>query len=508
MKQYLIKYGALVLLLLSMQQSKAQSAGSATTYQGLGVTSGDIQSDAAESLYIGPGTYQIDGTWNIYSKNVAIDPQAVITGAGTINFYNPSDAGGAASATMIDGNNSSNAIGVNIALQNASGAKLANIDFPSDLTASGFTNSVSNNVLTGAGLSLAINGANVDLNGNDLILNSAATISNYSANRLVITDNSITGHLVKQGLSSQFTFPVGIAANDYTPSTITPAASATVHVSVQDYSSPVPPVTNPATGIYRDWHIYADADGTIQALSLAHNAATDGTDFNWQQSYITDYTAGSWSTHGAYDASSDGQNSKNSVTLLGSSANAWYSATSDANNSLPVTLAEPFRATLQNCVVTLTWATGVEDNLDHFTLYASTDGKDFSKVIDKEAAKGNGSSYSFMQSNPASGMNYYELIGTDKDGSIINCGIESVNVGCATADLKVYPNPASGQATVSGLQPGDVLKIYNSIGQTVAVQTAKSGTAPVDLSRDASGVYFVMVIRDNAIIQKIKLIRK
>ena len=124
--------------------SNAQSVGSESIYGGplstVSIVAGATYADVSETLYIGPGTYEINGTWEIYSKNVVIDPAAIITGSGTIHFYNPSVAGGASSPTLIDGNDLSQPIGVAIVHQNASGMQLVNTDFPADLVAAGFSN--------------------------------------------------------------------------------------------------------------------------------------------------------------------------------------------------------------------------------------------------------------------------------------------------------------------------------------------------------------------------------
>ncbi|MDE1192504.1 MAG: T9SS type A sorting domain-containing protein [Arachidicoccus sp.] len=491
--------------------AQAQAPGSIETYEGLSITSGGSSATLAETVNIGPGTYRIDGIWEIYSKNVVVDPNAIINGEGSIVFYNPSIAGGASNATLIDGNGSENAIAVNIVLQNAAGAQLTNINFSNDLTISGFTNSTINNLYAGKDLSLAIDGANVDLNGNDLILNSTATISNYDAQRLIITDNSVAGHLVKQSLSGSFVFPIGIAKGDYTPATVIPVESATIHISVQDYTPPVPPIANIGAGMNRTWNIYADMSA-MSTLTLQHNDITNGTSYQEEQSYITDYTAGNWSINGATDyISDDGStsvNTKSSVHILSNPGNAWYSITNNQNSSLPVTLVQPLKAILQDCNVTLTWATGTETNFDHFTLYASTDGKDFGKVIDNETAKEEGGFYSFTQTDPANGTNYYKLSGTDKDGSVKDYGIVSINVGCTTNQLAVYPNPTAGYSTIIGIQSRDMLKIYNSVGQAIAIQTATSSKSKIDLSKNAPDIYFIKVIRNNTTIGTIKVIRK
>src|SRR6218665_497698 len=104
-----------LLLVSSSIASFAQAVGSSATYTGLGIGGGDF-STLEETLYVGPGDYVVNGDWHIYSRYVWISPDATFSGTGSITFYNPSDAGGAASNTLMDGNNSINSINLSIGL--------------------------------------------------------------------------------------------------------------------------------------------------------------------------------------------------------------------------------------------------------------------------------------------------------------------------------------------------------------------------------------------------------
>lgn len=65
--------------------------------------------------------------------------------------------------------------------------------------------------------------------------------------------------------------------------------------------------------------------------------------------------------------------------------------------------------------------------------------------------------------------------------------------GVAMESLVLYPNPASEQVTVGGLQPGAVVTVLDVAGRTVvpAVQCPPSGVMRLDISRLAPGTYFV-----------------
>ncbi|WP_447642389.1 MULTISPECIES: T9SS type A sorting domain-containing protein [Chitinophagaceae] len=482
----------------------AQALGSTDVESGLNIGSDGTISTKAESLYIGPGTYQIDGTWLIYSKNVYIDPNAVISGSGQITFNNSADAGGTSGITVIDGNNTP--INVNISIHTAAGVLLQDIADPGfgSTNPSGSSAAALNSNAT---VSLDVDGANIDLNGNDLVFGDNGIITNFNTSRMVITDNNIAGHIIKSNPSgTTFSFPVGIAASDFTPAVIT--GTGTFHVSVQDYSAAVPLITNAAYGMNRTWHIYGNT-ATTTTLTLQHNNSTNGASYVDEQSYITNYTSGSWSINGGVDYQNiPGIDTRAGNPILNTGTNAWYSKTSSQAHSLPIILVQPLVATLKGTEVLLSWQTGIEINFDHFILQTSTssDANSFSTLAIKRA-QGSNSSYSAIQTNPANGANYYRLVSVDLDGTTKIYPTVMLNINVAS-NIVAFPNPTQGLVTVKGIQPNDILKVYNTLGQLVAEQKAASNQTQIDLSRNTAGVYFILVARDNDIVQKIKIMKQ
>jgi hypothetical protein len=161
---------------------------------------------------------------------------------------------------------------------------------------------------------------------------------------------------------------------------------------------------------------------------------------------------------------------------------------------LSVSLAAPLTATLNGgcSAVVLSWTSGVENNFDHYTLYTSTDGKNFTKIIAQPAAKGSGSSYSFAQANPASGINYYQLTGTDKDGSVTIYGTTSIDVACAVASVNVYPNPATTQLNVIAAGNGNY-QLMNEAGTSVLNGSLQAGANTLNVSNLSEGMYILHV---------------
>jgi len=76
--------------------------------------------------------------------------------------------------------------------------------------------------------------------------------------------------------------------------------------------------------------------------------------------------------------------------------------------------------------------------------------------------------------------------------------------------LSVYPNPTNGFFKVvlpeSTLNAG--IEVYNSTGTLINKQTATNGVNKIDLSNQASGLYFIKIISNNKVIGTQKIIKR
>jgi hypothetical protein len=98
----------------------------------------------------------------------------------------------------------------------------------------------------------------------------------------------------------------------------------------------------------------------------------------------------------------------------------------------------------------LQWQTAAEINTDHFELFRSIDGLQYTS-IGTVAAKGNKgvANYSFQDAGAVSGINFYKLIAVDKDGKTSLAPIITVNNLNPIYSIENYPNPVRDQLTVS-----------------------------------------------------------
>lgn len=251
----------------------------------------------AETCYFGPNAqWEINGTLEIWSKNIWIAPTARFTGSGKIIIHDPSTnpfySGMTASPTLIDGNNGIE-IGVPIEMRNPSNLMLSNIADPGyGTTVQTGAKAAALNI--GSSFAFSIDGGDVILNGFDFGIGQAGSLIGYNSKRMIVSGNSISGHVIKNyaGLTP-FVFPIGIAENDYTPATLIPASPVILQVSVQNYAA-VNLNLNAATGIDRVWHIYAN-QGVGVSYTLQHNTVTNGNSYVDQNAQIMQYAAaGYW----------------------------------------------------------------------------------------------------------------------------------------------------------------------------------------------------------------------
>ncbi|WEK18273.1 MAG: gliding motility-associated C-terminal domain-containing protein [Candidatus Pedobacter colombiensis] len=287
----------LVAFICLVQTSVAQTGSGSMTVDNSVVTvsAGTTEQRFSEGTYFGPNAnWQIDGTLEIYSKNIWIAPGATFRGSGKIVIYNPGSnpfyTSMASGPSNIDGNNS-DFINLLIEHRNSDNILLKDINDPGF----GITNPsgvLSATLNMGGTLDLAVNGADVVLNGHNLAFNSSGKITNFSKDRMVITGNSIVGHLVKEYAGADsFVFPVGIAENDYTPATLTTQSANKLFVSVQDYASADKTVKNQDQSMDRVWHIYGSSSA-IALMTLQHNSITNRNLFTDGNAAISRYISG------------------------------------------------------------------------------------------------------------------------------------------------------------------------------------------------------------------------
>ena len=159
---------------------------------------------------------------------------------------------------------------------------------------------------------------------------------------------------------------------------------------------------------------------------------------------------------------------------------------------LPVTLSS-FTASTNNNTIKTNWHTATELNTSHFIIQHSTDGSSFTDIGTVKAIGSGANSYSFIDTHPADGTNYYRLESVDKDGSSSYSKVVSVQFTVNSNQLTVYPNPAKEAVTIKGNHIAS-LQLIDNMGRVVKAVSLRDATNPVlSVSSLAAGVYHLRI---------------
>lgn len=156
---------------------------------------------------------------------------------------------------------------------------------------------------------------------------------------------------------------------------------------------------------------------------------------------------------------------------------------------LPVELFS-FTAEKLEKEVQLDWITALEENNRGFSVERKTAQENWKQIgfIDGKGTTVEYTSYSFLDTNPASGNNYYRLKQIDFDGTFEYSETRVVHFEANGKELSVYPNPSAGQINFNEPISGRII-ISNALGQIVWQQENMEAVQYLDLSNLSSGSY-------------------
>ena len=158
-------------------------------------------------------------------------------------------------------------------------------------------------------------------------------------------------------------------------------------------------------------------------------------------------------------------------------------------STLPVNLIS-YTAKAQNQTAALNWKTASESNNSHFLVKRSSDGVNFAELAKINGAGTTGANYSYNDTKPLNGVNYYQLIQVDNDGATTDLGVKSVNFSL-NASVSIYPNPTADKLYINDVTNSfNTAKIYDAQGKMVLTTNLKSGSS-IDVSDLVKGVYFI-----------------
>ena len=176
------------------------------------------------------------------------------------------------------------------------------------------------------------------------------------------------------------------------------------------------------------------------------------------------------------------------------------------DNVLPVKLVS-FNVSKENVTANLEWTTSEETNSGYFGIERSADARQWATIGNKEAtgdSKTN-QSYTFSDSSPLSGSNYYRLKMVDKDGTFAYSSIQSINL--EVEGVTLYPNPVAHTLFLKDVDRNMLreVSIINSNGMAVFRSTSVPSEG-INVKNLTSGIYHLQVIRTDGAISKHKVV--
>lgn len=84
-------------------------------------------------------------------------------------------------------------------------------------------------------------------------------------------------------------------------------------------------------------------------------------------------------------------------------------------------------------------------------------------------------------------------------------GIENIN---NASDINIYPDPNNGSFTITGVIAGQVIELYNDLGQKLSSSIAANNTMYFNISGKADGIYMVRILnKDGSLVKEQKLLK-
>jgi hypothetical protein len=158
----------------------------------------------------------------------------------------------------------------------------------------------------------------------------------------------------------------------------------------------------------------------------------------------------------------------------------------------------------------LEWTTASEQNNAYFNLQHGTDGINFTTIakVNSQAINGNSSSilnYSFENTKPQLGHNYYRLQQVDIDNhSTMNAKVVDIIWGTNGSTVSIYPNPTQDVLNIdlyTTKVQNTTVKVLDMSGRIVKQIQGRSEAGmnklSISLGEIASGVYTVQVFEND-----------
>lgn len=162
--------------------------------------------------------------------------------------------------------------------------------------------------------------------------------------------------------------------------------------------------------------------------------------------------------------------------------------------------------------IQLSWKTASELNNSRFIIEKSIDALEFSSIgeVTGSGTTSEGHVYSYLDLNPANGINYYRLVQIDYDGSAELSETIAVIAKLEELVISVFPNPASDQFSIKLNRSVHDLRVrLNDISGSLIFEDRFSDVRTSEITMDSKGMQkgvYVLSIFLNGKIENFKLV--
>jgi hypothetical protein len=197
----------------------------------------------------------------------------------------------------------------------------------------------------------------------------------------------------------------------------------------------------------------------------------------------------------------------------GSSAADRFKVVFRQMNALPVTFVS-IKATQKDKAVVVEWNVENESGMQQYEIERASDGSTFLKTGIVAALNKGAGSYSWTDSNPFEGNNYYRIKSVSKDGGINYTKIVKVVMDKIATEISVYPNPVKDgfiHLQLKNQLPGIYTsKLFNSLGQLISTDKITVSewisNKLIPINNLPEGIYQLEVIKPGGNSEFIKII--
>ena len=154
----------------------------------------------------------------------------------------------------------------------------------------------------------------------------------------------------------------------------------------------------------------------------------------------------------------------------------------------------------------LSWETASEINNAGFDIERSNDNREWTKIENIRSSDDSYSlkQYSYLDSTPSEGINYYRLKQNDHDGRFEYSNVVVVDFTKQRSNIAIHPNPVNDILYINSEEQMEdyELRLYNSNG--ALLWTRKGSSNQISFSEYGLGVYYLNIVgSENTVVHKI-----